>query len=303
MVYAQVLFCSAIKQSKSLLSANQASLALWNSHAQLERLRGRPGDARTVYQTILVSAKANKSSQNVGEMWWNWAEMEWLYGDDQQAMDVVLRAAGMEGPRSGVTILRAKRALDDLAALTKSSNLWKDYESWIKLRALLELLGRNAEDLFVVFDRYSSPEPNSHSESLVTASLVMVYCHGVVLKRPMAPSILRDRAHLAFDQYPSNSIILGILLEAERGQGVWGRVRSLLGGTDGKTKDVSRRVEEVWVAGWESGRWLSEIERTRNGLAAAVEHERCVFRTRLYTRLIFSQNKVQLGGVADLHRI
>ncbi|KAJ2971881.1 hypothetical protein NUW54_g12394 [Trametes sanguinea] len=42
----------------------------------------------------------------------------------------------------------------------------------------------------------------------------------------------------------------------------------------GKEKGVARRVAEVWVAGWEKGRWEAEIERTRSGLAAAAEDER-----------------------------
>jgi hypothetical protein len=41
-----------------------------------------------------------------------------------------------------------------------------------------------------------------------------------------------------------------------------------------KEKGVVRRVAEVWVAGWEKGRWEVEVERTRSGLWAAVESDR-----------------------------
>lgn len=201
--------------------------------------------------------------------------MEWLAGNDQAALNVVLKSVGVEGTRSGISILRAKRSLEDNVNAPIG---WKEQEAWMKLRALLELLtGGEPIEVLKIFDEYlSSLEETSSRESLVTASLLMIYWHGTTLKRPMPPSVLRERAHAAFEEYRNNSIILGILLESERGQGVWGRVRSMLGDNGGKAKDVVRRVEEVWVAGWEKGRWLSEVERTRNGLAAAVEHERSV---------------------------
>jgi len=100
----------------------------------------------------------------------------------------------------------------------------------------------------------------------------------VTLRNPTPPSLLRDRLEKSIDVYPSNTVILGMFLEAEKGQAVWGRVRGLLGETttDGlrKDKDVLRRAAEVWMASWEKGRWEAEKERTRSGLAAAVENER-----------------------------
>lgn len=239
-------------------------------------MRGRLNDARKVYQTILVGNASKQIQNRTSLMWWNWAEMEWLSGDDQTALNVILKSVGLEGSRSGVSILRTKRSLDDNAKSTQPQLGWKEQEGWIKLRALLELLtGNGPPQMLKVFDEHLPPSSKGFSrESLVTASLMMLYCYGTTLKRPMPPSLLRERVHPAFESYPNNSIILGILLEAERGQGIWGKVRTLLGGNDGKPKDVARRIEEVWVAGWEKGRWVSELERTRNGLASAVEHER-----------------------------
>lgn len=201
--------------------------------------------------------------------------MEWLAGGEHQSLNVILKATGIEGSGSGVGLLRAKRSLDDLAESTQTPKS-KEWEAWIKLRALLELLtGGQPGTALSIFDRHISlDDQGPFNESLTTSSLLLLYNYGVVLRKPMPPAILRDRAHAAYGRYPSNSIVLGILLEAEKGQGVWGRVRAMLGSSDGKVKDVVRRIEEIWIAGWEKGRWLSEIERTRNGLAAAVEHER-----------------------------
>lgn len=90
--------------------------------------------------------------------------------------------------------------------------------------------------------------------------------------------MLRGRAERAIEAYPNNTFVLGMFLEGEKGQGVFGRVRAMLGG-DGAGcggKSVPRRVCEVWVASWDKGRWEAEVERTRNGLSAGVEDERCV---------------------------
>jgi hypothetical protein len=141
----------------------------------------------------------------------------------------------------------------------------------------LELLnGASVKEALSIFDDQllSMVEGSPRHESLTVASLLLVYNYRVVLNKPMPPVLLRERAAPALEIYPSNSIIFGIFLEGEKGQGVWGKVRSILGASDGKAKDVARRMEEVWVASWEKGRWIGELERTRNGLAAAVEHER-----------------------------
>ena len=110
--------------------------------------------------------------------------------------------------------------------------------------------------------------------------MAMLYNNATVLRNPTPPALFRERVENAIAVYPNNTAILGMFLEAEKGQGIWGRVRALLGETaadgTGKEKGVARRVAEVWVAGWEKGRWEAEVERIRNGLAAAVEHDRCV---------------------------
>ncbi|RDB29182.1 Protein NRDE2 [Hypsizygus marmoreus] len=262
---------SAVKFSRLLLSKDE-SLPRWAAHAQVETMRGRLDDARKVYQTILMAA-SNPNSPGTSLLWWNWAEMEWIAGHSVQALQVVLRAVGVES-QGGIAALRAKRGLDDAI---KGEAQWKLREAWIKLRALLEVLSTSEPSAALrVFDDHLFGERKIgvRRESLIVACLLMLYHYGVTLKNPMPPSMLRQRVEKALEEYPSNSVILGLFLEGERGQGIWGRVRGILGENGGKMKDVVRRVEEVWIAGWERGRWRSEIERTRSGLAAAVESER-----------------------------
>lgn len=199
--------------------------------------------------------------------------MEWINGDSRQALQIVLRSAGVQG-HSGVAVLRCRRSLDDAI---KGEEEWKDREGWIKLRALLEILtGRDITSALEVFDDHLNRDHRQGHcrESLLVACLLTIYQYSVVLKNPMAPAVLRQRVEMAMEEFPSNSVILGLFLEGERGQGVWGRVRRVLGEDGSKAKDVVRRVEEVWIAGWDKARWRGEIERTRSGLAGAISSER-----------------------------
>ncbi|PIL31641.1 hypothetical protein GSI_06343 [Ganoderma sinense ZZ0214-1] len=266
---------SAVKLSKSLLAGAPESLPHWATHARLETLRGKLKDARKVYQTVLTSGQ-NRPGES--PLWWDWARMEWLAGNDDTALQVIIQASRVAG--SGATaVLRTKRHLVDLLAQTFDLH-WKEREAWIKVAALLELLTSSVQSALSLFDTYLSgvQARSSAHESLTVASLTLLYNHATVLKNPTPPALLRERAENAIDMYPNNTAILGMFLEAEKGQGIWGRVRAVLGETAvdgmGKEKGIARRVAEVWVAGWEKGHWEAEVERTRRGLAAAVEDER-----------------------------
>ncbi|TFK77225.1 hypothetical protein BDN72DRAFT_830394 [Pluteus cervinus] len=264
----------ALKLSRTLLSETRDSIPLWAAHAQLERIRGRPIDARKVYSTVLVSAPIQSGSRSP-QLWWDWAEMEWLSGNDDEALSVVLRSAEIEG-RGGTSILRAKRFLKDSANALVEPRRWKDREAWVKLAALLEILtGAGHIGALAIFEEQLGKDVACVArESMTMASLLLIHQYVTVRSHPMPTSVLRDRVGKGLEEYPSNSVILGLFLEGEKGQGVWGRVREELGESRGRTKDMTRRVEEVWVAGWEQSRWAEEVERTRSGLAAAVTHER-----------------------------
>ncbi|KAG2159723.1 NRDE-2, necessary for RNA interference-domain-containing protein [Suillus bovinus] len=268
---------SALKHSRTFLLTARDSLPHWAAHARLERLREHVVDARKVYQTVLVASQHPRSQRFVGQLWWDWAEMEWLNGDQDAALCVIQRSVNIEGA-GGMMILRVKRALDD--TISCAHEQWKDQEGWIKLRALIELLTTSSQDgALTIFDSQPSiNESGSPRESMMVASLILLYNHSVMLRSPTPPAVLRNRLQIAVNTYPDNSLVLGMFLEAEKGYGIWGRVRAQLGQNtaDGgpREKSISRRIAEVWVAGWEKGRWQSEIERTRSGLSAAAESER-----------------------------
>lgn len=218
-------------------------------------------------------------------LWWDWAEMEWLSGNsDDAAMSVIRRCSGTEGSGGGggIATLRAKRSLEEAITQTPATSSWTEREGWVKLRALLELLTSSAEAALRFLDtQLGGLEAGSvEHERLSVAALSLVYAHACILKRPTRQMLLRDRAQRAMEAYPNNTVVLGMFLEGERGQGVWGRVRAILGGGEEKgkekEKDVARRVAEVWIARWDKSRWEAEQERTRSGLSAAIEHERWV---------------------------
>ena len=221
--------------------------------------------------------------------------MEWLAGQHEASQVVILRSVGVEGSL-GVNILRAKRELEDnVQRSAGNANLVQDELSpwetrsnrvaWIKSRALLELLTSSLPAALAVIDNHMERiDPTSATgtrelESLVMVSLALIYHYGVTLRNSYPPDILRKRAERGLLLYPSNSFILGMFLEGERGQGVWGKVREQLGEivVDGEAreKDLMRRVVDLWIeSGWEHGRWQLEKERARSGLNNAVKHER-----------------------------
>jgi hypothetical protein len=231
-----------------------------------------------VYETVLVATPHAPIAPFVGLLWWDWAEMEWLEGKSDAAVQVILHIGGVTGSGS-MAILRAKRNLEDMLRSVESAR-WKEREAWVNLRALLELLTSTVDAALGIYDVHLSDSTNLvANESLTVASLLMIYRYGTLLRNPMAPSVLRDRVSTALELYPSNTIVLGLFLHAEKGQGVWGRVRGILGESTATGacggKDLARRVAELWIARWERGRWESETERTRGGLAAAVLDDRC----------------------------
>lgn len=229
--------------------------------------------------------------------------MEWLAGQHEASLAVILKSVGVEGPL-GVKILRAKRQLEDAIQRLSANSVpskdrldpgtdlkltpWEPCShrvAWIKSRALLELLTSSLPAALTVLDHHmeridkSSVIGTRESESLMMVSLALIYHYGVTLRNPCPPEILRKRAEKALLLYPSNSFVLGMFLEGERGQGVWGKVREQLGEVivDGEVrdKDLMRRVVDLWIeSGWEHGRWQLEKERARSGLNNAVKHER-----------------------------
>ena len=265
---------SALKKSRRFLASVPESLPHWAAHARLERLRGRLDEARKVYQTVLSSPASTRSRLSTGPLWWDWAEMEWLANDSDAATRVVLRAAEVEG--LGMAILRGRRAIEATVQEIPET-LWKVREAWIRLGVLLELLTGHSLPSFLTAPLEGG---STVQESMAVASLGMFYHHISTLKSPTRPAVLRERLEKAVELFPNNTILLGMFLDMQKGQGLWGRVRELgdvsISCDMVYEKGISRRAVEIWLGGGEKGRWLWEVERIRGSLTAAIASERCV---------------------------
>jgi nuclear exosome regulator NRDE2 len=226
--------------------------------------------------------------------------MEWLAGDDNRARGIILRAAGLDANATGaMATLRAKRWLEDRMRSHGSVEEWKDRESWACLRALLEVLagGTGAvEEGMDVLKSYVKEHglEGVPRESAWTRMVLLGWKHATVLGRQMRRAAVRNAvmqvvADLERVGGGMNTAILGVFLEGEKGESVWGRVRALVGegaivkgderGLAFKSSDkgVARRIWEVWLANWERGGWEGEKERVRNSLGIGVEEDRCVY--------------------------
>lgn len=256
-----------------MLSDLPDSLPHWAAHAALERMRDRVSEARKVYTTVLASGKEVNPRPGEALLWWDWATLEWMEGRENEALQVILRSSREEGG-DGISVLRAKRTLTECIQM---SSRCSERIAWTNLLALLDLLTvKDPSSALAVYDRYldSKDVGSSNHESLVVAASLLIYRYTLVLKQPAKPEIIRQRLEQSLTMYPSNTIILSLFLEVERGQGVWGRVRGLLGEKIGLNKDTSRRVQEVWMASWGLGRWEGERDRIRSGLIAAMNNDR-----------------------------
>lgn len=290
---------SAIKLSKTLLSVSRDSLPLWGVHARLEVIRGKGDEARRIYDAALSTSSAGSPKRGEAALWWAWAEMEWLTGDDNRARAVILRALGWESAAGPMAILRAKRGLEERMRSQYSALEWKERESWVCLRALLEVVSsggtRTVEAGMEVFKGYVS-ELNLEGvprESAWTRMALLGWKHGTMLGRRMKRAAVRNTVAQMVIELERvgggvNTAILGVFLEGEKGESVWGRVKALVGegamtrdikGLTFKSseKGVARRVWEVWLASWESGKWEGEKERIRNSLGIGIEEDGYVF--------------------------
>lgn len=211
-----------------------------------------------------------------GALLYDAAEYTWLRGNNASAVRLIADALGIEGSVEGAGLLRVKRAVHSQLDLQQVGSL--EWGAWVKTRCLLELLTTSVdpvEHCLALFDALVGdvPPPSPPHEAMTVACCVMLYHYSVTLKTTMQPAILRSRVQESLESYPENTILLALFLESEKGQGMWGRVRSLLD-EDSQGAGISRVMWGVWAEGWESGRW--EPERVRTKLEKAVSSERCV---------------------------
>ncbi|KAG8747264.1 hypothetical protein FRC10_001880 [Ceratobasidium sp. 414] len=274
----------ALKLSRSHLAQDQSSLYRWAAHARLERARDKPDEARKIYRVNLAQTDVNERRPGELELWWDWAELEWLQGSTDAALQVLVITVDVSDTNS-VDILRAKRAYDAVLEKETSQDPAANL-AFIKLRALLELLASDSlPSTLAIYDHHLRtpqflPYTTEH-EALTLAATLTAFHHTRTLQRPCPPSVFREQATTAIKLYPGNTTLLGLFLESERGEKIWGRVRAAVSDIvlhedlkdDMKTEvSLTRILWAVWVESWEHGHY--EPERARTVLTRAVNDHR-----------------------------
>ncbi|CAE6511410.1 unnamed protein product [Rhizoctonia solani] len=273
----------ALKLSRTQLAQDQSSLYRWATHARLERARNKPEEAGKIYRVNLGQAGVERRPGEL-ELWWDWSEMEWLRDKTDAALQIIVKAVDVAST-SPTDILRAKQTYETLLKDNKLSDPMAS-AALVRLRALLELLTTESlPSALAIYNRYlQTPQFLHHTaehEALVLSATLCAFHHTRTLGRPCPPSVLRDQATAAIKLYPGNTTLLGLFLESERGEKVWGRVRAAVSDVvlqedlkdDMKTEvSLARVLWAVWVESWEHGSY--EQERVRNVLGKAVNDHR-----------------------------
>jgi hypothetical protein len=246
-----------VKLCKNYLEADRDSEFLWDCHARLERLRGRSAQALKVYE--FATSQFTTTGGYNPRLWWSFAEMEWLRGERERCISVICRFAKSHTSPSytSLDVLRAKSFLDE--------HIGSGHLYFIRLRALLELLTGTVDGMFHVTESWMAKLDPSLGERIQSLSLEILYHHTSTLRQPCSRRFIRQKVWRAVTMFPNNTLLLSFLLEAERGEGIWGRVRGMIGSGHGLRSTESdqeiaqgispvsfgRKVWELWVvSGW-----------------------------------------------------
>lgn len=297
-----------------MLASYPDSLRLWSAHAYLQRIRRKVDAARKVYETCLIHNTStmlwtDAKSTERASMWWSWAEMEWLEERSTAAVRVLCAAVGVTMPEdvsdTRLHLLRARKAYDVVLKTGGVSGSTK--VELLQCLALLELIHtNNIPGTLAVFSNYDSILASSRDhpaearileERLAIASALLIYRHAHVLKNSNRPIDLRNHIDALIRKFPGNTLLLGVWLESERGEAVWGRVRTgvaavVLGGGDSMgtlrptimTVSAARWAWAVWVETWERGTW--DAGRARRVIRRALEDPRYVVHWRFGLQLV-----------------
>lgn len=255
---------SAIKSSKQRLETDRSSLHLWKNHARLERIRGKNVEASKIYaMAIALDPQSSEMPPLVADA----IEFFWLKDDRDEVQQILSRFLDIQGPFVGLNLLRARKNLDGRTSLYATETL--QWEACIRIKFFLELCGTTIQGSIAIIDAaiFALDRQPSLCESLTIWLCATVYLISQISGSMVPPAVVSERVNMALVEYGSNTILLGLFLECERGLGIWGRVRTLLddnssiGSAMLTPKRLKRIAWEIWAEDWGYGRW--EPERVR----------------------------------------
>jgi tetratricopeptide (TPR) repeat protein len=266
---------SAIKASKQRLETNRSSLHLWKTHARLERIRGKNAEASKIYtMAIALEPQSPEMSPLLADA----VEFYWLKGDQNEANQILSRFLDIQGPFTGLNLLRARKNLDGKASLHSIDTL--QWEALTRTRFFLELSATTIQETMPIIDACISTldRQSPLRESLTMWLCTTIFSISQIPGSMVPPAIVSERVDAALVDYDRNTILLGLFLECERGLGIWGRVRNLLDGHSSvgsmtlTSRGLRRIAWEIWAEDWGYGRW--EPERVRMKFERALTAKR-----------------------------
>lgn len=214
-------------------------------------------------------------------MWLSWAEMEWLNRDTAAAVRVLCAAVDLSPSQdhsdARFTLLRARGAYN---LVLRSGGLdGHTKAALLQCLALLELIHTNdiprtlkifSNNSTLAADINNPAEFHVLEERLAVGSALLIFRYTQILRNAYRPVDFRDHISHLMTKFAGNTLLLGIWLESERGEALWGRVRkgvadAVLGNGEipgsGPTRSaitavsVARWTWAVWVETWERGAW------------------------------------------------
>lgn len=247
-------------------------------HASLEVICGHSKTAIKVFENLLSDVD-NLDLPEKLKLCASYAYFQWLADANEEVVKISCLAGCGEKKAiySGMDILRSKQSFDELLDTRLKGNQ-SAVKALTQLRFLLELTTGNVESLLTTYDlriKKARILNRELEEITLVVMLRLLWRHVILLRNPFPRSSIRDRVQDAIGRFPSNTVLLGIFLECERGEAVWGRVGAVLG--DGVTissrydrsatevawqkKSTSRMIWEVWVA----SQWLGTHKLSNDG--------------------------------------
>lgn len=269
--------------SKDRIKHVQNNFHLWHTHAQLEMLCGKIATAVKVYENVLAGSGGGPTRL---VLWASYARIQWLNRSPESVVDIICRACGMvkKSNYSGLDVLRAKQYLDTIYESEDVADL-SIFRALTRLRYLLELTTGNIESMFSIHESRTRMQQNFRNTTFNSEEIALCEAFMLLRSRISQPgesfprSALRKRIADAISLFPNNTHLLGNFLELERGEGIWGRVRELIGevrpiyslkeqkySSVMTGKALGRKIWEVWVVTqWHGTHNLGdEASRLRN---------------------------------------
>ncbi|KAG8824661.1 hypothetical protein FRC18_010478 [Serendipita sp. 400] len=279
---------SAVKMSKQRLENRSNSSHLWKTQIRLERIRRDYTKASKMYQIALGT---ETQMQDIDLLYADAIEYFWFQEDENQARLLLKRALEIdESSSAALYLLRGRKKIEDLLSVIQDT---AKKEIILRLQFFFELSICPIHEAIDAFKRsFNEREFTTRSQELLLSWLCITLHNLAQLRGTIVPPALVERnVAEALKSYPDNTILLGLFLEYERGQGIWGRVRNLLDDAGSSDKSLNRLAWEIWAEGQSYGPW--EPDRIRNKLESALgtpRSKQSVVLWRMYLALELRNN-------------